>query len=77
MSNIRSEMIMLSNLNCPVCAAKLETAVRGTPGVSEAKVIFGAGSLNVTYNADAVSFEQIAEIVSKMGLGVAGRVPRA
>ena len=74
MSNIRSEMIMLSNLNCPVCAAKLETAVRGTPGVSEAKVIFGAGSLNVTYDADAVSFEQMWSC--KVGLGV-GRVPRA
>lgn len=75
MSDIRREMIMLSNLNCPTCGAKLEKAVRATPGVNEAKVIFGAGSLNVEYDTAAVSYEQIAEVISKMGLTVAARVP--
>jgi Cd2+/Zn2+-exporting ATPase len=75
MSDIRREMIMLSGLNCPTCAAKLERAVRATPGVLDAKVIFGAGSLNVEYDGAVVSYEAIAETASKMGLTVSARVP--
>ena len=75
MSDTRREMIMLSGLNCPTCAAKLEKAVQSTPGVTEAKVVFGAGSLNVEYDAAVVSYEKIAEVVSRMGMTVTARVP--
>ena len=75
MSDIRREMIMLSGLNCPTCAAKLEKAVQSTPGVTEAKVVFGAGSLNVEYDAEVVSYEKIADVVSRMGMAVTARVP--
>jgi hypothetical protein len=43
--------------------------------VNQAKVIFGAGSLNVEYDAAVVSYDKIAEVVSKMGLAVTARVP--
>lgn len=75
MSDIRREMIMLSGLNCPTCAAKLEKAVQSTPGVTEAKVVFGAGSLNIEYDAAVVSYEKIADVVSRMGMAVTARVP--
>jgi len=75
MSDIRREMIMLSGLNCPTCAAKLEKAVQSTPGVNQAKVVFGAGSLNVEYDATVVPYERIAEVVSRMGMTVTARVP--
>jgi copper chaperone CopZ len=75
MPDIRREMIMLSGLNCPTCVAKLERAVRATPGVTEAKVVFGAGSLNVEYDGAVVSYQKIAEVVSKMGMTVTARVP--
>ena len=75
MSDIRREMIILSGLNCPTCAAKLEKAVQSTPGVTEAKVVFGAGSLNVEYDATVVPYERIAEVVSRMGMTVTARVP--
>jgi len=75
MSDIRREMIMLSGLNCPTCAAKLEKAVQSTPGVNQAKVVFGAGSLNVEYDAAIVSYEKIADIVSRMGMTVTTRMP--
>ena len=75
MSDIRREMIMLSGLNCPTCAAKLEKAVQSTPGVKQAKVVFGAGSLNVEYDAAIVSYEKIADIVSRMGMTVTTRMP--
>ncbi len=75
MSDIRREMIMLSGLNCPTCAAKLEKAVQATPGVNQAKVAFGAGSLNVEYDAAVTSYEKIAQVVSKMGMTVTTRMP--
>ena len=75
MSDIRREMMMLSGLNCPTCAAKLEKAVQSAPGVTEAKVVFGAGSLNVEYDATVVPYERIAEVVSRMGMTVTARVP--
>ena len=77
MSDIRREMIILSGLNCPTCAAKLEKAVQATPGVNQAKVAFGAGSLNVEYDATVVPYERIAEVVSRMGMTVTARVPRS
>ena len=43
-------MIVLENLNCPVCAAKIEKAAQNLPGMKEAKVSFGTGSLTVTYD---------------------------
>ncbi len=75
MSDIRREMIMFSNLNCPTCASKLETAVRAMPGVSSAKVVFGAGSLDVQYDAAQLPYEKIADVAARMGLSVATRVP--
>jgi len=75
MSDIRREMILLSGLNCPTCAAKLEKAVQATPGVNQAKVVFGAGSLNVEYDSAVASYEKIADVVSKMGMTVTARVP--
>lgn len=77
MSDIRREMIMFSNLNCPTCASKLETAVRAMPGVASAKVVFGAGSLDVQYDAEKLTYEKIADVASRMGLSVATRVPGA
>ena len=75
MSDIRREMIMFSNLNCPTCAAKLETAVRALPGVASAKVVFGAASLDVEYDAGKVTYDRIADVASRMGLSVSARVP--
>jgi copper chaperone CopZ len=44
---MKSQMMMLRNLNCPNCAAKLQKAAQALPGMSEAKVAFASGTLNV------------------------------
>jgi len=75
MSDIRREMIMLSGLSCPTCAAKLEKAVQATPGVTEAQVAFGAGSLNVAYDTATTSYDKIAGVIARMGMAVTARVP--
>ena len=45
------------------------------PGVSSAKVVFGAGSLDVQYDAAQLPYEKIADVAARMGLSVATRVP--
>lgn len=73
----RAQMIMLRNLNCPVCAAKLETAARQLPGMKAARVAFGSGALHVEYDADQLTEERIRDLVKRTGLEVAAIMPGA
>lgn len=69
------EMLMLANLNCPSCAAKLEKAAQSLPGMKSARVIFGAGSMNVEYDPDVLSQDRIRALCKQMGVDVAAVVP--
>ncbi|MDP2872013.1 MAG: cation transporter [Bacillota bacterium] len=73
----KAQMIMLRNLNCPVCAAKLETAARQLPGMKSARVAFGSGALHVEYDPDQLTEERIRELVRRTGLEVAAVMPGA
>ncbi len=70
-----NEMMMLTNLNCPTCAAKLEKATQALPGMKSARVIFGAGSMNVEYDPNVLSQEKIRALCKQMGIGIATVVP--
>lgn len=71
---METKMLMLTDLNCPVCAAKLERAVRQLHGMNAARVEFGSGTLHVEYEPSALSLDAIRELVKKSGLGVAAVV---
>ncbi|HHW98570.1 MAG TPA: hypothetical protein GX738_02930 [Firmicutes bacterium] len=70
-----NEMLMLSNLNCPTCAAKLEKAAQALPGMKSARVVFGAGSLNVEYDSTVLSQDKIRALCKQMGVDVVAVVP--
>jgi copper chaperone CopZ len=70
-----NEMLMLSNLNCPTCAAKLEKAAQALPGMKSARVVFGAGSLNVEYDPTVLSQDKIRALCKQMGVDVVAVVP--
>jgi len=70
-----NEMLMLGNLNCPTCAAKLEKAAQALPGMKSARVVFGAGSLNVEYDPHILSQEKIRNLCRQMGVDVVAVVP--
>lgn len=67
---VKRQMIMLTGLNCPVCAAKLEKAAKGMPGMKSAKVSFGTGSLTVEYEETALTEESIRKVVKQQGLDI-------
>lgn len=67
---MKRQMIMLENLNCPNCAAKMERTAQKLPGMKTAKVSFGTGSLTVEYDPAVLTEEQIREAIRQSGLGV-------
>ncbi|HHW24275.1 MAG TPA: cation transporter [Bacillota bacterium] len=50
----------LEGLDCPVCASKVERAVKAIDGVAAAKVNFLTGKLTVEYSDDAAGIIQDA-----------------
>jgi len=71
----KKQMYMLDKLNCPVCAAKLEAAVRKLPGMQAARVEFGSGALHVEYNPEQLNEAAIKGAVVQAGVEVAGVMP--
>lgn len=62
--------LTLTGLDCPDCAAKVEKAVRRMPGILEAHISFPAGRLQLQYEENMVTLDQVAEKVRKLGYGL-------
>jgi len=69
------QMLMLRNLNCPNCAAKLERAARRLPGMESARVAFATGALHVQYDQARLTEAGIRDLVRQFGLEVAATLP--
>ncbi len=54
-------------LTCPTCVAKIERALRATPGVHSASVHFATGRIEVEHDGEAVAPESLAEKVRSIG----------
>lgn len=55
-------------LDCGACAAKIDTALRRVPGVSEVVVSFQSGVLSIAHD-DRVDDAAVAKTLSKLGFG--------
>lgn len=62
-----SSKLLVSGMDCPDCAAKVEKAVKRVPGVVNANVIFPTGSLDVEYNPQQTGIAQILDRIKKLG----------
>jgi copper chaperone CopZ len=67
---MKRQMIMLSDLNCPTCAAKLEKSAQQLPGMKSAKVSFGTGNLTVEYDEARLDEETIRKTVKQHGVEI-------
>jgi len=72
---MKAQRYMFKNLNCPNCAAKLEKAVGALPGVQEAKVSFGTGSMSVKYDEAIASEQSIRDTCRKFNLDITAVLP--
>lgn len=68
---MKRQMIMLENLNCPVCASKIEKAAQKLPGMKEARISFGTGALKVEYDESVLQESAIREAVRQHGVAIA------
>lgn len=72
---MKRQMIMLRNLNCPNCAAKLEQAARKLPGMTAARVAFATGALHVEYDEQRLAEESIRGLIRQFGLEAGATLP--
>jgi len=54
-------------LSCPSCVAKIEKALNGVEGVTNAKVFFNTGRIEVEHDPAAAPAETLVETVRRVG----------
>ena len=59
--------IQLEELVCPMCAQKIETALRKAPGVISASVLYNASKAKVEFDEGQTSLEALKEIITGLG----------
>ena len=65
------EIIMeLEDLSCPVCAQKVNDALKKVNGVENVDVSFNTGRAKVKFDPGIQSQDQIKKLVEKLGYGV-------
>ena len=56
-----------SELSCPSCIAKIEKSLKSLDGVTEARVHFTTGRIEVEHNPDRVSPDVLAKTIRDAG----------
>lgn len=69
-NKLRRSTFPVTGMMCAVCAGTVERTVNGLPGVDCASVNFATSSINITWNPDEISPDEIASKVSDAGYGM-------
>ncbi|HWQ48953.1 MAG TPA: heavy metal translocating P-type ATPase [Methanosarcina sp.] len=67
MESTISSRLLVTGIDCPDCAAKVEKAVRRMLGVVNATFVFPAGSLDVEYDPQQTCVTQVVDKIKKLG----------
>lgn len=67
MESIVSSRLLVTGMDCPDCAAKVEKAVKRMLGVVNATVVFPSGRLNVEYDSKQTGVTQVVDKIKKLG----------
>ena len=65
--NIQSYNLKVEGMTCAACSSRVERVTRKLPGVIESTVNLATERLNITINADELSYGQIKAAVEKSG----------
>jgi len=60
-------LLRSQELTCPSCVAKIEKALKGVPGVEDAKVFFNTGRIEVQHDPAFASPAKLVETVQSVG----------
>jgi len=64
---MQKTLLRSQELSCPSCVAKIETALKALDGVSDAKVHFNTGKIEVQHDAQLVQADQLVKAVRSVG----------
>lgn len=59
--------IQMEELVCPMCAQKIETALKNAKGVESATVLYNASKAKVEFNETETSVEDLKKIITDLG----------
>lgn len=59
--------IQMEELVCPMCAQKIETALRKAPGVISATVLYNASKVKVEFDETQTSLEELMRVITGLG----------
>jgi Cu2+-exporting ATPase len=72
---MKTQIFNLGHLCCVSCADDIEHALRAAPHIEAANVDYQHDTATVTYHDEAITPEQIAEVIMEVGLGCTQVVP--
>jgi copper chaperone len=64
---VKKTLLRSQELSCPSCVAKIEGALKALDGVSEAKVFFNTGRIEVQHDPQIVQPEELVKAVKSVG----------
>ncbi len=64
---MKKTLLRSQELSCPSCVAKIESALKALNGVSEAKVFFNTGKIEVQHDPQVVQPEELVRAVKSVG----------
>ena len=59
--------IQMEELVCPMCAQKIETALRKVPGVTSAQVLYNASKAKVEFDEETTNLDALKKIITALG----------
>jgi copper chaperone len=60
-------LLRSQDLSCPSCVAKIEKALKNITGVSDAKVYFNTGRIEVEHDPEVATTSQLVAAVASVG----------
>lgn len=64
---MKKTLLRSQELSCPSCVAKIESALQALNGVSEAKVFFNSGKIEVQHDPQLVKPADLVRVVKSAG----------
>ena len=72
---MKKEIFSITGMSCAACAARIEKVLAKLDGVKEASVNFATEKLNLEFDPDKVSLENISHCIQQTGFGVLAEEP--
>ena len=59
--------IQMEELVCPMCAEKIEKALKNSPGVISALVLFNASKAKIEYDEEKTTIGNLEKVITDLG----------